>query len=453
MTTLEHPSAPSMPFGSGLVVDSFAGGGGASTGLERVTGRVDIAVNHCGAALEMHEANHPDTFHIEEDVWLTSRRAEEVTGGKPVDVLWASPDCRHFSRARGAAPVSARVRTLAWTVVKWAKQARPSVIFLENVPEFTEWGPLDRQQRPIKARVGECFRRWVAALEREGYAVEWRVMDAADYGVPTHRRRLYLVARRDGQPIHWPRPTHGPDREHPYRTAGECIDWSIPGASIFGRKRPLAEASQFRIARGLKRYVMDAGDDAYIIRTGHARADGKSGMTLRGQRLAQPLGTVCASVNDKALIVPWVVQYFGGMVGKSCGVPLPTITAIDHNALAEARVVDAVSARTDPRVQDVRAFLLKYYGTSTGQSLQSPLHAITTRDRFGLVEVHGRDYQIVDITLRMLQPHELAAAQGFPKGYKLLHTKKESIAKIGNSVCPPMAEVIARANLEPYWNR
>lgn len=436
-----------------LVIDSFAGGGGASTGLAEVLGRpVDIAINHCPEALDMHRRNHPETIHLEEDVWLACRDAQAVTNGRPVGVLWASPDCRHFSRARGGRIVSARVRSLAWTVVKWAKAVRPRIVFLENVPEFLDWGPIGKDGKPIKARKGELFRRWCSRMAAEGYELDWRVLDAAEFGVPTHRRRLYLVARRDGAEIRWPEPTHGQGRL-PYRTAAECIDWSLLGKSIFGRKKPLAEATLMRIAKGLQRYVFEAGDGAFIVRTGHARADGQAGMTMRGQRLCRPLGTVCAGVNDKALVVPWIMQAYGGpngnqTAGKPVSVPLPAITRTDHNWLAEAHVRD-LGARIDERIDEVRAFLVKYYGTAVGQSLFEPLHTVTSRDRFGIVEVHGRDYQIVDITLRMLEPHELAAAQGFPPDYALLPTKKASVAKIGNSVCPPMAAAIARANLPP----
>jgi len=432
-----------------LIIDSFAGGGGASTGLEAALGRApDIAVNHNESALEMHALNHPETLHLLEDVWTIAGKAQELTEGMPVDVLWASPDCRHFSRAKGGAPVSGRVRGLAWTVLKWIKEVRPRVIFMENVPEFEDWGPIGADGKPVKSRKGETYQRFLRSMRGHGYRVETRVLAACDFGVPTTRRRWYLVARCDGQPIGWPEQTHSADSStglKPYVGAHTIIDWSVPGRSIFGRKKPLAEASQLRIAKGMKRYVFEAGDDAFIIRTGHASSRTGAGMTLRGQRLDAPLGTVCAGVNDKALVIPWVAQYFGGEVGKPVSVPLPTITNKDHHAL----VSGIVGERTDPRVEEVRAFLTKYYGDGTfanAQSLNDPCHTITAKARLGLVEVHGRDYQIVDITLRMLEPHELAAAQGFPEDYALLPTKKDSIAKIGNSVCPRMAELIAAAN-------
>lgn len=432
-----------------LIIDNFAGGGGASTGIAQALGRApDFAINHDPLALEMHAANHPETQHLIEDVWNVV--PEHLTQGQPVEVAWFSPDCRHFSKAKGGKPVSGKIRGLASVVVKWARTARPQVIFLENVEEFLDWGPVDTKTgKPIKARRGQTFRGWVRALEALGYVLDWRVLDAADYGVPTHRKRLFLVARCDGEPIRFPEPTHGPGRQ-PYVPASSIIDWSIPGKSIFGRKRPLAEASMFRIANGLRRFILEPKhpDDAFIVRTGHARADGKTGRTFRGQRLNKPIGTVCASGNDKALIVPWLCQYYGGMTGKPVSVPLPAITAIDHNAICGAEIVEAVRDRLPPGVDEVRAFLTKYYGTATGQPVASPAHTLTAKARLGLVEVHGKDYQIVDITLRMLQPHELAAAQGLPEGYVLTGTKAQQIAKIGNSVVPEMARRMVESNVQ-----
>ena len=423
-----------------LIIDNFAGGGGASTGIEAAVGRSpDYAINHCAKALYMHAQNHPKTEHLVEDLWKVV--PEDLVDGRGVTLAWFSPDCKHFSRAKGSKPVSGRVRGLAWTVVKWAKKVRPDRIFLENVPEFLDWGPV-RDGQPIKSRKGEIFRRWAGNLRELGYEVEWRVLNAADYGTPTNRKRLFVIARCDGVSIAWPKPTHGPGLK-PYRTAAEIIDWSIPGRSIFGRKKPLVEKTMDRIANGLRRFVIEAGDDAFIIRTGHHSPKTGKGASFRGQRLDKPLGTVCAGTNDKALIVPWIAQYFGGVTGKPVSVPLPTVTARDHNALARLHL----GGRVDPeKVDEIRAFCIKYYGNSTGQTLKSPLHTITARARFGLIEVHGKKYQIVDITLRMLEPHELAAAQGFPSGYVLTGTKANKIQKIGNSVCPLLAEAIVRAN-------
>ena len=238
-----------------LIIDLFAGGGGASTGIEAALGRpIDIAIDHSATAIEMHTRNHPDTRHYQADVWAVSPR--EACAGRPVGLLWASPACTHFSRAKGAQnPLSAKIRSLASVVIRWAREVQPRVIFLENVEEFETWGPLDSDGFPRKDKAGTSFRVWLGKLKAQGYKVEWRTLVAADYGAPTTRRRLYLIARRDGEPIVWPEPTHArePSLFHlPWRTAASCIDWSIPCPSIFGRKRPLAEATLRRIAAGTK---------------------------------------------------------------------------------------------------------------------------------------------------------------------------------------------------------
>lgn len=456
----------------GLIIDNFAGAGGASLGLERALGRpVSWAINHSESALEMHKLNHPHTKHLPEDVWKVDPVA--VTKGEPVDLAWFSPDCTHFSRAKGSKPKSKRIRGLAWVAVRWAKLVRPAVIVVENVREFQEWGPLDEDGNPIPWKKGLTFKRWLGNLRGQGYAVSWKVLDAADYGAPTHRRRLFVIARCDSQPICWPEATHGPGRAHEWVPAATIIDWSIPCRSIFGRKKPLAEATMLRIANGVKRFVLEASEP-FIVRTGHYSTRTGEGMrNFRGQRLHKPLGTVTSRC-DYGLVVPHVTQYFGGMVGKPVTVPLPTVTAKDHNALVSAfltkfygtsqhgqslfspsptvtatgthigQVECNLAVRTD-RSSDVRAFLLKYYGTATGQSLFEPLHTVTSKARFGLVTVDGEQYEISDIGLRMLEPHELAAAQGLD-GYKLTGTKAEQILRIGNSVPPALSEAIAAAN-------
>ena len=245
---------------TGLIVDLFAGGGGASKGIELALGRSpDIAVNHNPVAVAMHEANHPATLHYIQDVWTL--QPTHATGGRPVGLLWGSPDCTHFSKAKGAAPRrDAKIRDLAWVLVKWARQVRPRVIIMENVEEFTTWGPLDAHGKIIDIQRGSTFRRFVRALQALGYRVQHRELRACDYGAPTIRKRLFLIARCDGLPIVWPRPTHGPGRAIPYRTAADIIDWSIPCPSIFDRKRPLAENTLKRIAAGIKRYVLDAAE-------------------------------------------------------------------------------------------------------------------------------------------------------------------------------------------------
>ncbi|WP_245269276.1 DNA cytosine methyltransferase, partial [Rhodomicrobium udaipurense] len=224
----------------GLIIDSFAGGGGASTGIELALGRSpDYAINHDAKALAMHAANHPLTIHLEENIWKVDPHA--LLQGRQVGLLWASPDCRHHSKAKGGAPVSRSVRMLADVVLVWARVAKPHVIALENVEEFADWGPLDTNGRPDKDRRGQDFARWVRGLEAEGYEVQWRQLRACDYGAPTIRKRLYLIARRDGHPILWPEPTHGNPKSEavksgalaPWRTAAEIIDWSLKCPSIF----------------------------------------------------------------------------------------------------------------------------------------------------------------------------------------------------------------------------
>lgn len=412
-----------------LIIDSFAGGGGASTGIFQATGRhPNYAINHDESALVMHKANHPQTKHLEEDIWAVN--PSDLVGDREVGLLWASPDCKHFSRAKGSKPVDKDIRGLAWNTITWAEQTRPDRIFLENVPEFQDWGPVTAAGKPIKSKRGETFAQWVKALEKLGYEVQWRVLQACDYGAPTTRTRLYLIARCDGKPIAWPAATHGAGKM-PYIPASTCIDWSLPGRSIFGRKKPLAEKSLERIARGMKKFVF--GDEA--------------------DRFIRPVG-------DK-IDLPWIAQYFGGETGKPMKDPLPTITATDHHALVSTFLTKYYGTSTGLSMNSpmptvtaggnhfglVRAFLIKYYGCGFGQGLAEPIHTITTKDRFGLVQVHGQDYQIADITLRMLQPHELAAAQGFPKDYVLTGTKSSKTAKIGNSVVPIMARVLVGANL------
>lgn len=490
--------------GRELVVDLFAGGGGASVGIEAALGRsVDIAINHCATALAVHKANHPGTRHLEADIWEV--RPREATGGRPVELLWASPDCTHFSVAKGDVPRSKGIRSLAWAVVRWAQEVRPAVIVVENVAEFRGWGPLGADGRPNKARMGETFRRWVRKLERLGYVVDWRVLDASLYGAPTRRRRLFIVARCDGLPIEWPAPTHGPGLL-PLRTAAECIDWSLPCPSIFERERPLAEKTLWRVAQGIRRFVLEC-PAPFIVQVNHGKRE------ARGEQLGLPLSTITAERRSHALVAPTLVQtgygerpgqrarvpgldvplgtcvdgqkhalvaaflsrFYGGprpVIGSSPAAPTPTVTAWDHNSLAAVALAKFRGSAAqghpgcaDPReplstiaaqgthIAEVRAFLTAYYGSdgSSGQQLTEPLRTLTARHRLGLVTVAGVDYQIVDIGLRMLQPHELLRAQfgRFAESYDLgpARTKAAQVRLIGNSVCPEVAEAVVRANL------
>lgn len=254
-----------------VAVDLFAGAGGASEGIRRATGESPVlAVNHDAHAIESHGRNHSDAAHALCDVAALDPVA--AVGRRPVDLLWGSPDCTHFSRAKGKAPRSAKIRALAWQVYEWARVLRPRAVCIENVPEFKTWGPLDEAGQPIPERAGEEYRRFLAALEALGYRVDVRVLCCADYGAPTIRRRLFLIARRDGAPV-WPEPTHGPGRAAPWRTAAEIIDWGEPVPSIFERRRPLAPATLRRIAAGIDRYVLRAARPFLVCLTHGGRLE------------------------------------------------------------------------------------------------------------------------------------------------------------------------------------
>jgi DNA (cytosine-5)-methyltransferase 1 len=446
---------------NGLIVDLFAGGGGASTGIKMATGRSpDVAINHDAEAVSMHAANHPETEHICGDVW--HQKPMTVTGGRPVSFLWASPDCTHHSRARGGKPhrdpdQAKNRRALADVVVTWAKDVRPTVLGLENVAEFCDWGPLGTDGKPDKAQAGLEFRRWVGELRALGYEVEWRELRACDYGAPTSRNRLYLGARCDRSPIVWPSPTHGRGLL-PYRTAAECIDWTIPVPSIFDRKKPLVDNTLARIARGIDKFVFGTSNPFVVpmgpalgaptlIQTGYGEREGQAPRILD---LHQPLTTVVAGGVKHALAVAFMAKHFGGngTPGGSLALPMSTVTTKDHHALVTASLSGL------DRRREVRAFLTQYNGTSIGQGLQLPLGTITTKDRFGLVYVDGTAYEIFDIGMRMLTPRELYRAQGFPESYIIDRgadgrplTGTAQVRMCGNSVCPPVAEAIVRANL------
>jgi len=364
----------------GLVVDLFAGGGGASVALAAAMGREpDIAINHDPVALAVHRANHPRTRHLDADIWEVKPR--DAVQGRRVAVLWASPDCTHFSVAKGDVPRDHGIRSLAWVVVKWADQMRPDVIFLENVREFQGWGPLGRDGKPVKARMGETFRRWKRALERLGYVVDHRILDASQHGAPTRRRRLFLVARRDGLPIVWPAPTHGPGLA-PFRTAAECIDWSLPCPSIFGRKRPLAEKTMWRIAQGLKRYVLENARP-FVVAVNHGKRE------WRGHGIDEPWTTVTGGRRGHAVVAPYLVQNGNGerkgqrARAMSTEAPLGTVMAGGTGGNGKHALVSAFLARHfgDP----LRA---AGGGAVVGSDLDAPTPTVTARDHHSLVTAH-----------------------------------------------------------------
>ena len=469
-----------------FVVDSFAGGGGASSGMERALGRSpDVAINHDAVAISVHRMNHPECRHYTEDVWQVKPR--EAVGNNPVGLMWLSPDCTHFSRAKGGRPVSRKIRGLAWVAVRWADQVGPRVLCLENVPEFITWGPLGPDGRPASKQKGLTFKQFTGRLRNLGYQVEWRTLRAADFGAPTTRTRLFLVARRDGEPVRWPEPTHGSGRRLPWRTAAECIDWSLPCPSIFDRQRPLAENTLRRIAAGIRRFVLesprpfivnlrgtepshlDASADAIsaplravaaqgghaalvapsLIQTGYGEREGQAPRVLD---LHRPLGTVVAGGLKHGLVAAYLARHFTGVAGRGLREPVPTVTAVDHHSLVTAQLGDVAD-----RQEQVRAFLMKFYSEG-GQwaSLNDPMHTITGKHRMGLVTVHGVDYAITDIGMRMLQPRELFNAQGFDRDYEIEHgindageivsiTKTAQVRLCGNSVAPNMADAIVSA--------
>ncbi|HXH93835.1 MAG TPA: DNA cytosine methyltransferase, partial [Thermoanaerobaculia bacterium] len=460
-----------------IEADCFAGGGGVSLGLQWANGRSPaIAINHDRDAIAMHAANHPDAHHFTEDVWKVNPR--RATCGRAVGLLWLSPDCKHFSRAKGGKPAEKGIRSLAWVAIRWAIECKPRIIMLENVREFADWGPLTDDNRPCPLRKGLTFRRFVGRLRGLGYTVEWRVLNAADYGAPTHRRRLFLIARCDGEPIVWPEPTHGDPKRigtglfdqdlQPWRTAAECIDWNIPCPSIFDRKRPLAEKTMRRIALGIKRYVLDnrqpfivccnhggeefrgssigdpfptltASRDAHglvipvVVQFAHGEGKVANGTWGEGRSkpINAPLGTIHSGGGNHGLVAAFLTKHFGGVVGVPVSTPLPTVTM--RGTQTQLTVANLVHFNyVEKQWSDIRdpmrtittgnhaalvySFLCKYFGTAIGQPLDRPMGTQTSRDRYALVTVwvDGELYVIVDIGMRMLRPRELARANALP---------------------------------------
>lgn len=583
----KHPQfihgQPSMglPFQKELVVDLFAGGGGASTGIARAYREPDVAVNHNPVALAVHRANHPQTAHYVADVFEVD--PVHATGGQPVGILWASPDCRHHSKAKGGAPRDRGVRGLAWVVVRWAHATRPRLMFLENVEEFCDWGPIDEEGQPIKPERGRTFRSFIAALSTGlpadhpdmpeilesigefvplaalvrglGYNVEWRERIAANAGTPTIRKRLYLVARSDGKAIVWPEPKrHKKPRakQLPWRTAAECIDWSNVGRTIF-RDKPMAVNTMRRVAKGCWRHVLTSAKPFIVPMRGtseshtstHGVDEALSTISAGGthhalvQPVAAPFLTECANGSSQrnfdvqeplrtqvaqvkgghfAMVAAHMTAFGQNAAGTSPDEPVQTVMAgaARHGVVAaffeqanggfydgDGRTADSqlsTICQSGANQRLVNAYLVKYYGNEKdGISLTEPMHTLPTKDRVALVEVvqvpdtltpeqlegarrcaafmheylpeHFKDpaemvmvggYVLVDITLRMLQPPELKAAQGFDKDYIIDRglfvdpvtgaeewrdiNKTDQVRLIGNSVCPDEAEALVSAN-------
>lgn len=433
-----------------LIIDNFAGGGGTSTGLEQAFKRpVDIAINHDPKALAMHRINHPKTRHYCESVWDIDPIV--VTQNQPVGLVWLSPDCKHFSKAKGGKPVEKKIRGLAWVALRWAAKTRPRVIMLENVEEFKTWGDLGVDGKPCPRNKGRTFNSFVNALKKQGYEVDWRELRACDYGSPTIRKRFFLIARRDGLKIQWPEPTHGNPESHlvkkgilkPWRTAAECIDWSLECPSIFGRKRPLAQATMDRIAAGINKFVINNANPFIINDIAPVFTECANASNKRSMAANEPLRTICAQTKGghHALMISHLSKMKNNCIGQDVNIPIHAMTTVNQFA-------------------EVRAFLTAFYGNEKdGNCVNSPLRTIPTRDRFGLVRIKGQDYKITDIGFRMLQPVELFKAQGFPNSYvfdkgldengnEIRLTKTEQTRMVGNSVPPDLSYALVIANFK-----
>ncbi|MEM1363600.1 MAG: DNA cytosine methyltransferase [Pseudomonadota bacterium] len=353
-----------------MIIDSFAGGGGASTGIEMALGRSpDVAINHDANALELHAANHPDTLHLDSNIWDVDPL--EVTQGRPVGLLWASPDCKHFSKAKGGRPVDSNIRDLAWVVIDWAEKAKPDVIIMENVEEFPTWGPVGNDGQPIKEFAGITYRDWLKRFAKAGYRTSSREMRACDYGDPTIRKRWFFIARRDGVPITWPMPTHGNPKDpkterrglKPWRNAAECIDWTLPCPSIFDTseaimaqhglraKRPLAKNTLARVARGMKRYVLDA-EKPFIVNLTHGG---------RLEPTDEPMRTITgAHRGEKAVVAPHVMTMRNAQKPfNGADEPTHTITAGGAG------------------LSNVAAYITRFNGGATGSRMDEPMGTVT----------------------------------------------------------------------------
>lgn len=413
-----------------VAADLFAGAGGTSTGLiqaaEQLGLSVDlVAVNHWETAVETHAQNHPGANHL--CASLDRLDPSKVVPGRRLDLLVASPECVHFSSARGGRPMDDQSRASAWHVLHWAERLRVERILVENVREFLTWGPLGANGRPLKRRRGETFRAFVQALESLGYRVEWRVLNCADHGDATTRQRLFIMARRGHRSPAWPTQSHAKATDPtlfagdllPWRPARDVIDWSLPSESIFGRKRPLAESTIRRIVAGLRRFGGPAVEP-FLLQITHGG---------RVHDLDRPMPTITGgNRGDFALCEPFVLAPLGisrGNAPRHVGQPMPTCTA----------------SRGGGHL--VEPFLVSYYGTGGARSLDEPVRTLTAKSRFGLVEPVA-----LDIRFRMLQPHELAAAMSFPSGYRFAGTKTDAIRQIGNAVPVSTARALCSAMLQ-----
>lgn len=475
-----------------LIIDCFAGGGGASVGIEMALGRqVDIAINHDAQAIRMHKTNHPGTLHLTEDIFKVD--LEKYVAGRHVALVWASPDCTSHSKAKGGQPRKHGLRILPWAVYKHARKILPDVIIMENVEEIQQWGPLDENGRPIPEKKGEDYLKFVSAMKNLGYKFDSRELVAADYGAPTTRKRWYAIFRRDGKPIIWPEPTHsrtGADGKKKWVSVASVLNFSDIGKSIFGRKKPLADNTMRRIARGLEKFVFN-NPEPFIVQVNYGGDNfrgqdvhepmptitGRHGFGvvtpyiiqyhsettrngIRGQTVSEPVQTIDTS-NRYGMVSAFLTKFYKTGIGQGLNEPLHTITTSPgHFGQVSVLTVDyeylkaaGVDEETAQKATWVSQFIMEYYGSGTGQQIAEPLHTVVTKDRFALLTILGNQYVILDIFLRMLTPEELKLAQGFPSDYIIdrdyawkPYPKSEQVKRIGNSVVPIMAQALVAVN-------
>lgn len=443
------------------IIDHFCGAGGESTGIVQAAQELELkfnlhAHNHWARAIETHSVNHPYAIHRQAKI-------EDLNPNKCIKngraaLMWASPECTHHSIARGGRPCSDQSRASAMQVIKWAQELYIDRIIVENVPEFLSWGPLGANGRPMKSKRGETFKAWCGMLESLGYRVDWRLLRAADYGNPTTRKRLFVQAVRGRKTIVWPEPTHSEHPEifnhKPWVPVRNIIDWNIEGKSIFGRKKPLAPATIQRIEAGVKKFWGEWADPFICV----LRGTSKYHLANSSRSVELPLPTVTTSPGHFGLVQPFLSKFHGGNPNRNYSIdaPCPTLDCSNRVGVVEPLFVPQHSrgtvkpvskplstVTTTGAISVVEPLIIEYYGNGMARPISEPLPTVTCRDRFGVIE---GTYQL-DIRFRMLQPKELALAQGFPKEYWFSGNKSEQVKQIGNAVCPGVAKALAKVAL------
>ena len=464
-----------------IIVDNFAGGGGASSGIELALGRiVNAAINHDPAAILMHKTNHPYTEHYQASVWDINPR--EVCRGRPVALAWFSPDCKHFSKAKGAALVDKHIRGLAWITLRWAGTVRPRAIILENVEEFRTWGPV-RNGKPVKKKAGQTFQKFIAQLRDLKYRVEWKELVAADYGAPTTRKRFVLIARCDGRPICWPEPTHAPrDSEEvksgkllPWRSAAEIIDWSLPCPSIFDSKaeikekhglsavRPLASNTMRRIIRGVDKFTIRSGEP-FIVPSGYGE---RAGQAPRVHDVNEPLPTAVGKGKHAVcdpLLAPLTVTNTSNSVGATAGDPVHTVTTAGNQMLVTPNLMCIGQTGGGDRIRDVRepapttvskqeacltaASLIQYHTEQTenvrASGLGGPINTVDASNRYGLTCANLVEYYTGGRPLDARDPMHTVTSHD-REAVVAAHVVKFKGDNLGSSPADPVQTVTASA--------